>query len=479
MKNKIIFSDITLRESEQINATGLSFREKLELAKLLEKLNVDVIETGFVGDMHADSVLVKTIAGTINNSIISVPVPLSEATIERSWEMLSCAQKPRLNIIVPTSTVQMEYTYQLKADKLLKRVADIAAKCTALCADVEITAEDASRSERNYLMQVISTAIQAGVKTVTLCDSTGQLLPEEAVELIEWAKANIAEINGITLGIHFKDELGLAASAALAVAEAGVTQIKTTFNGLGANLSMEQFVRMLKTREDTLELGFNVNHTTMQRTCKQMEAIIGMNRTSRTVFGHVLGTAETEDNIKKESLTAEADLLSVRRRIESLGYDLSDTDMERVYSHFCRIVAKKKVVEDRDLEAMVAETAHQVAPTYQLINYVINSGSSISATAFVRLDKQGETLQSVSYGDGPIDAAFLAIEQVLGVHFELEDFQIQAVTEGREAMGDALVKLRNNGKLYSGRGISTDIIGASVRAYLNAVNKIVNEEKAI
>lgn len=242
---------------------------------------------------------------------------------------------------------------------------------------------------------------------------------------------------------------------------------------------MEQFTRMLKTREDTLEMGFNVNHTTMQRTCKQMEAIIGMNRTSRTVFGHVLGTAETEDNIKKEPLTAETDLLNVRRRIESLGYDLSDTDMERVYSHFCHIVAKKKVVEDRDLEAMVAETAHQVAPTYQLINYVINSGSSISATAFVRLDKQGETLQSVSYGDGPIDAAFLAIEQVLGVHFELDDFQIQAVTEGREAMGDALVKLRNNGKLYSGRGISTDIIGASVRAYLNAVNKIVNEEKAI
>lgn len=290
--------------------------------------------------------------------------------------------------------------------------------------------------------------------------------------------AQVPGLKGVTLGLQLRDDLGLATANALSALSAGCAALKTTFNGMGASLSMGQLLHAIAQRGDALEVECQVNNTQLQRSCKQMEALLGMNRTGRSAFSRVIGTAEPEGKRDKEPITPETDIFTLRRKVERMGYDLEEEDLKRVYQRVLRLASKKKV-DDRDLDALVAELTRHVTPTYQLISYVTNSGNNISATACIQLDKQGETLQAVSLGDGPIDAAFLALEQMLGHHFELEDFQIQAVTEGREAMGDALVKLRHGGKLYPGHGLSTDIIGASIQAYLHAVNKIVYEEQNV
>ncbi len=475
---KIEMIDVTLRISEQAASGGLSFKEKLECAKLLEKLRVDVIETGFIGDSQAEKVTVSAIADTVTESVVSVPVMLSREAVDRSAEALAKAKRPRLNLIAPTSAVQMEYLYQLRPDAMLSKFREIMGHCAGKGVDLEFTADDATRSDGAFLAQMISIAIESGVKTVTLADSAGQMLPEENAAFIKGLIEAVPALASVTIAMQCKDELGLATANAIAAVGAGVTAVKTTFNGMSATLSMEQFTRVLSQREDTLQISSGIRTTELQRSCKQLEAVLGMNRTGRSAFSHVVGTAVAEEKLNGEAIAAGADVFTVRRKIESLGYDLDDNDMNRVYKSVIQLAEKKKV-DNRDLEALIADLTRHVMPAYQLVNYVINSGQSITATACIQLEKQGTPLQAVSIGDGPIDAAFLAIEQMLGHHFELEDFQIQAVTEGREAMGDALVKLRNDGKVYPGRGLSTDIIGASIKAYLHAVNKIVHEEQTV
>ena len=480
---KILISDTSLRESEQVHAARLSFKEKLETAKLLEKLRIDVIETGYVGNSPADAAFIRTLASTLEYSTVSVPVTLDKQDINRTWDALSKAKKPRLNIIAPTSTVQMEYGQQMKADILLPLVGEITAHCVNLCPDVEFTAVDSARSEPAFLAAVLKSSIAAGARTVTLCDSVGELLPGELSEFILSVYKSVPELRNVTLSLHCKDSLGLASAAALGSISAGARQIKVSAGTGAGTLSLEQFLNVIKIRGETLGISSDINATALQRTSSQLAALAGV-----SVSGVGAGGAGGSSGVGRVSADASdgkadgtvlpegADIDALGRHIASLGYEVSDDDLERIFSQYKDISRSKKVV-DRDIEALIAETAGQAAPTYKLKNYVINSGNTITATAFIELSKNGSESRALSAGDGPIDAALKAAEQVLGTHYELEEFQIQAVTGGREATGDALVKLRHAGKLYSGRGVSTDIIGASIRAYLSAVNKIVFEER--
>ena len=467
----ITITDISLRDSEQTHAARMSFKEKLETAKLLEKLRIDVIETGYVGDSPADSVFIRTLASTIEYSAVCVPVTLNKQEIDRTWAALSRAKKPRLNIIVPTSTVQMEYGQQIKADELLPLVGEITAYCASICPDVEFTAVDSARSEPGFLSGVLKAAIAAGAKTVTLCDSVGELLPDELSAFILSVYESTPELSGVTVSLHCRDSLGLASAAALSGIKAGARQIKVSSSTGSGTLSLEQFLNVIKIRGETLGIASNFNTTALQRTHSQLAALAGMTSAGRASVDVV------ERESESVTVPQDADINALRTYIISLGYDISEDDLERIFAQFKDIVRNKQVVV-RDIEALIAETSGQSSPVYQLRNYVINSGNAITATAFIELAKDGTESQALSAGDGPIDAALRAAEQVFGVHYELEEFQIQAVTGGREATGDALVKLRHGGKLYSGRGVSTDIVGASIRAYLSAVNKIVSEERS-
>jgi len=467
--HNIKIADTTLRESEQVHSSKLSFKEKLETAKLLEKLQVDIIETGAANNSPADAAFIRTLATTLNHSILSVPVSLDKAVIESTRATLSKAKKPRLNLIIPTSTVGMEYQYNLKAEKLLPMVSDIVSFCLSLCPDVEFTAEDSVRSEPAFLAVVLKAAISAGAGTITLCDSVGELLPGELSVFISKVYEMVPELRDVTLALHCKDNLGLASAAAINGINSGVRLIKVSSGtGLGT-LSLEQFLNVLKVRGDTLGISSGVSTVALQRTCARLATLTGASdRSGRK------NSDPSESNGNGTGLPEIKTIDHLRNFISSIGYDISDDDIERIYTQF-QDIARSKTVVGRDIEALVAETAGQVPPVYQLKNYVINSGNAIAATAYIEFTKDDTIYNALSAGDGPIDAAFKAAEQIFGTHYELEEFQINAVTGGIDATGDALVKLRHDGKLYSGRGVSTDIVGASIRAYISAVNKIVYE----
>jgi len=472
----IKIADISLRESEEVHAARLSFKERLETAKLLEKLRIDVVETGPVGVAPADAAFIRTLASTLEHSAVCVPVSLDRLEADRAWDALSKAKKPRLNLMVPTSTVQLEYLQQIRPEAILPLVGEITAHCASLCPDVEFTAVDSVRSEPGFLAAVLKAALAAGAKTITLCDSVGELLPEELLGFVSSVYSSVPELKGAALSLHFRDNLGLASAAALVGIRSGARQIKVSSGLNSGTLSLERFLNVLKVRGETLGISSNINATALQRTSSRLAALAGAGgagsggagtaSSSRT--GEAAGGKRDED----AGLGAGTDIGGLRSHIASLGYDVSEDDLGRIFTQFQDIASNKKVV-DRDVEALIAETAGQAPPTYQLHNYVINSGSAIAATAYIELTKYGAVSKAISDGDGPIDAAFRAADQIFGTRYELEEFQIHAVTGGREAMGDALIKLRYGGKLYSGRGVSTDIVGASIRAYLSAVNKIM------
>lgn len=467
---KIKIADISLREYEQVNAARLSFKEKLETAKLLEKLRTDVIETGPVGDSPADAVFIRTLASTLDYSTISVQVPLDKAGVDKTWDALSKAKKPRLNVVVPTSTVQIEYTKGMKPEALIPLVQQTVAYCAGLCADVEFTATDSMRSEPEFLIDVLKTAISSGARTITLCDSVGELLPEEMSSFVSTMYASVPELSRVTLSLHCRDNLGLASAAALAGVNSGARQIKVSSGTGSGTLSLQQFLNVIKIRGEMLGISSGLDATSLQRTCTQLAALAGVGGAPR------LPQDLTSDAAEDTGIRGDADIDFLRNHITALGYDITGEDVEDIFARFKEIARGKKVV-NRDIEALIAETAGQAPPTYRLRNYVINCGSSISATAYIEIETDNAVSTALSAGDGPIDAALKASEQIFGFHYELEEFQIQAVTGGREATGDALIKLRHGGKLYSGRGVSTDVLGASIRAYISAVNKIIASEQ--
>lgn len=462
--------NVRLVETTLSQANQMSFKEKLETARILDAMRVDVIETCPVCNEKADEILVKTIASLAENSVISCPVGVCGA--EKAYKAVAGAKKPRLNVKLPVSIVQMEYMGKLKPSAMLEAIEQAVASARALVDDVTFTALDATRAETEFLYQAISTALRAGAKGICVCDDAGEMLPDELGAFIKGVYQGVPELHDAVLGVSVADALSMAEACAFEAARAGAGEIYVRASGEGAP-GLMQMARAFNARGESMGACCYVDTTSIMR------AVTRINGFQRAASMQTLNGAEAAaPAMPKQELDKTADIRDVARAAKSLGYALSDEDMARVYEAFS-LLAKNKRVGGRELDAIIASVALQVPPTYRLSSYVVNSGNIISATAHIVLDKGGESVQGLSTGDGPIDAALMAIERIIGHHYELDDFQIQAVTSGREAMGEALVKLRDGGKLYSGRGISTDIIGASIRAYLNALNKIVYREQSV
>ncbi|MBO5060520.1 MAG: hypothetical protein J6C82_06385 [Clostridia bacterium] len=459
---KVMISDVTLRESEK--TISLSFKEKIDIAKKLDRLNVDVIETPVIKNTKTDILFLHTISPLIKNSIISCPVDYSVEAIEKTADAFSAAEKKRLHLMVPTSTVQMEYVCKKKPEAVLEMIETLIKKCVSLCEDVEFSALDASRSEKEFLYEAIRRAIAGGAKTITVCDSAGEMLPDEYSSFIRELYENVPELSGVTLSAECSDEMDMATACMISSMNAGVRQIKASVSG-GNYPSLTSAARIMQVRGDSIGVTSSINYTALEHTVDRMSFMRSANAP--------VGAAGSDD--EKIVLSDKDDIKTVSAVIVKMGYDLSEEDIANVYEEFIK-VAKKKQVGTKELDAIIASSALQVKPTYKLKSYVINSGNIITASAVMVLEKDGEELQGMTVGDGPIDAAFQCIEQIAGRHFELDDFQIQSVTEGREAVGAAVVKLRSDGRLYSGKGISTDIVESSINAYINALNKICFEE---
>lgn len=466
---KLSIADITLKQIAKSGNCSLSFREKIEVAKLLNKIHVSVIELPAIIKEKTDMLLIKSISSCVTaSSIIAVPVNLSEGDVERVAQALSGAKCPRIQIEVPTSTVQMEYICGKKPAAMLEMIADYTKRARALCSDVEFIADDATRSEPDFLYKAIATAIENGATTVTLCDTAGKMFPEDISALISDLYKNIPDAENVNIGFQCGNELEMATAGSVSAIKAGANEVKVSSVPSLFAPSMESICQIIKNFGDEFGYSTGVRTTEYHKAAKQISWIVNAHASK----GISEGSGFTSEDF---SLNEHDDITEVSKAIAVLGYDLSAEDISKVYEEFKRI-SVRKIVTAKELDAIIASTALQVPTTYFLESYVINSGNIIPATANITVKKNGEVIRGLCGGDGPIDAAFHAIEQIIGHHYELDDFQIQSVTEGQEAVGSAVVKLRSNGKLYSGKGLSTDIIGASIRAYLNALNKIVYEE---
>lgn len=467
--HNVSVSDITMKLAGQSADFSLSFKEKIELAKLLDRLNLSVIELSPIENKKIDSLLVKSVSTAVKHSAIAVPVTLDPDSIETTWAALKEARHPRLQLKAPMSPPQMEYFWHKKPEKVLETIRQIVAQCREKCADVEFIADDACRSERSFLIQAVRTAIEAGATAVTLCDAAGMMLPDEFAAFLSDVRKEIPELETVRRGVQCANALCMANACSVAAIRCGATEVKTS--AVASNVALlSELASVLHTRGDAFGVSSELRFTEIKRITTQIERLCSAARSQATGFD---GTLQASADFV---LSAHDDRAAVLKAVERIGYDLSEEDCAKVYESFQRIAEKKQTISARELDTIVASVAMQVPPTYRMDNYVINCGNAISASAHIRLNKDGETLEGICLGDGPVDAVFQSMEQILGHHYELDDFQIQSVTEGREAVGEAVVRLRSNGKLYSGRGISTDIIGASIHAYLNALNKIVYEE---
>lgn len=465
----ITVTDITLRK---IGASreSFAFRDKTEVSKYLDSLHVDGIELGEINE-RGDVLFCHTVSPILKNSTLSCNAGLSTEQADKAYEAVSSCRRFRLYTAFPSSVVQMEYICRKKPAAMLELIDVMTKKIVSFGCDTEAVFSDATRAEPDFLISAVSTAVQNGIKVITLCDDAGNMLPDEITEFVSKIIAETKADSSVRFQFESNDKLGLGTSPALAALRGGADGIKTSFAEGGTELS--SFVKLLQTCGDRLGYACDVDSTSLDNVSKKIRTAVDATRSDKKVSDNVL--AATNDS---SELLSEYDTIStVSAATKKLGYELSSEDEARVFEEFQKVAVKKKV-SLHELDALIATVALQVPSTYKLKSFVINNGNVLAATAHIELEKDGVTHSGVSVGDGPVDAAFLAIEQIIGHHFELDDFQIQSLTEGRGAVGSSIVKLRaDSGKLYSGKGVSTDIIGAAVKAYINALNKICFEEE--
>ena len=433
-----------------------SFKEKIEIARQLEKLGVSAIEIHELENIKTDTLLVKTIAYFVKNGVISLAAAPTKQGIDDAAVALATANKGRIRIELPVSVVGMEYNCHKKPDKMLLMINELITYAKTKNIEVEFVAVDATRAEIDFLKSAIATAREAGADIVTICDTAAEMMPDEFGAFVKELSVD---------GVACENKNGLAVANAVMAVKNGANTVKTAVSN---EISLETFAGVIKNCGNSFGFSSSIKYTELNRIINQINWAMGNTKSDKSA----LKTGEYDDEL---SLDQNEDKQTVLDAVTRLGYDLSDEDSTKVYEEFLRVAANRKVTS-KELDAIVAAVALQVEPTYKLVNFVVNSGNIITATAQITMDVNGENKQGISTGDGPIDAAFHAIEQIIGCRYELDDFQIQSVTEGKGAIGQAVVKLRVNGKLYSGNGISTDIIAAAIKAYINAVNKIVYEE---
>jgi len=459
---KINVTDITLKKLSQDREIALLFREKTAIAICADSIGSEAVELAPVKNLREDTIIYKTIAQNVQNATVAIPVGFTAEDVTNAWECIKDAKKPRLQVELPVSTVQMEYTYHIKSDKMNEKVAVLTKAAKELCDDVEFSALDATRADVDFLISVAKTAEENGAGIITICDDAGASLPEEIAELVAKVKAQVS----IPVYVQISDRINMAVASAIASITNGADGIKSAMAGKDVLLTGEISDAVVAC---SARLGAEValNNTKIHSSIDEMLSSIN----------HESYESEAQTSEKKKILLdSDSTITQVAQAAQVLGYDLSESDCGNVFKALMQVCEKKDAVGAKELEALIASSAMQAPSTYHLESYTTSSSNVTSSMSQVTLKCNDEIICGVSTGDGPIDSAFRAIEQCIGHHYELDDFQVQSVTEGKEALGSAIVRLRNNGKLYSGNGTSADIVAASIRAYINALNKIVSEE---
>lgn len=499
MKQIKIF-DTTLRDGEQSPGCSMNLREKIEVAKCLERLRVDVIEAGFAISSPGDFESVKTIAETIKDCTVASLARAAKKDIDAAYEAVKGTADPRIHVFLATSPLHMEYKLKMSPEEVLERTREMVAYAKKYCANVEFSAEDAMRSEPEFLAEVVSAAISSGATVVNIPDTVGYTTPPEMQEMIEYLIKNVENSDRAEFSVHCHNDLGMAVANALAGVRGGATQIECTVNGLGeraGNTSLEEVVMAINTRPDCYSALPRIDTTQIYRASKKVYDIIGQTApinkpiVGKNAFAHesgihqhgILANKKTYEILTPESVGIKENQIvlgkhsgkhAFEQHLLSMGHELTPEELEQVFAEFKKLCDKKKQVNDFDIEALISQKSVDESK-YKLDRFDVHAGNHTTATSTMRLKcDDGRIIEDVCLGDGPIDAAYNAIDKIINPPAHtLDTYNIRAVSEGKDTLGEVLVRLKTeDNKIYNGRGLSTDIIEASILAYLNAVNKL-------
>jgi 2-isopropylmalate synthase len=474
--------------------------EKLEVARHLERLKIDVIEAGFAISSPGDFESVSRIAKEIKDCTVASLARTNEADIDAAYNAVKHAASPLIHTFISTSAVHMHHKLKMTPEQVLEKTAAMVAYAAKKCPAIEFSAEDATRSEWDFLVKVFEAAIANGATVINVPDTVGYTTPEEYAQLIRYLKTNIKNIGNTVISVHCHNDLGMAVANSLSAIGAGATQVESTINGLGeraGNAALEEVVMALNTRKDYFKASSRIDTTQIYRTSKLVYSIIGIpapiNKAivGANAFAHesgihqhgVLSERTTYEIMSPESIGLSKNKLVLGKhsgrhaftdRITSLGYTLSEAEINKYFEEFKKLADKKKTVSDDDIEALITSSFSQSSSFYKLHGFDIHTSSGSTDSGVIHLERDGAILEDVALGDGPIDAAYNAIDKMIEApEHTLEDYTIRSVSEGKDALGEVVVKIKAGETIVTGRGLSTNIIESSILAYLNGVNKIL------
>ncbi len=509
MEERVTIFDTTLRDGEQSPGASMNTGEKLRLATQLEKLGVDVLEAGFPAASEGDFDAVSKIAGKLKKTEVAALARTSKNDIDRAWGAIQHAAKPRIHTFLATSDIHMHYKLNMTRDQVLKTASESVKYAKSFTDNIEFSAEDASRSDRDFLCKVFETAIGAGATTINIPDTVGYAIPMEFADLVKYVIDHTPNIHKAVVSVHCHNDLGLATANTLAAINNGARQAEVTINGIGeraGNTSLEEVVMSLHTRPNYLPYTSNIQTEQIYPSSRLVsmitgimvqpnKAIVGANAFAHEAGIHqdgVLKNPMTYEIMKPDTIGLSASKLilgkhsgrhALRSHLKEMGYDLPDDELKLVFKKFKELADKKKQVVDEDLEVIITEGILRTAEIFQLEYLHVTSGTTVIPMATVKLSINGRPVQGTGYGNGPIDAAYDCISKLAGTESELQRFSISAITSGTDAQGEVTVRLKENGLVALGRGADPDIITASVKAYINGLNRLeylkANPVKAI
>ena len=501
---RVIIFDTTLRDGEQAAGGTLNIQEKLEIARQLERLGVDVIEAGMPINGQSDFEAVRLIAKEIRTPTVCALARAVPADIDRAWEAIKEAEHPRIHVFLSASDIHLAHQLRKNRDEILQMSQEMVARAKKYADDIEFSPMDASRAEPKYIYQILEAVIDEGATTVNIPDTVGYAIPDEFGSLIEGIFKNVPNINRAVVSVHCHNDLGLAVANSLESLKRGARQVECTINGIGeraGNASLEEIVMAIKTRNDSFNLTTNINTTQIYKTSRLVSDLTGFSvQPNKAIIGANAFRHESgihQDGVIKMPITYEimdprtvgipaSSLVlgklsgrhAFKERLAELGYSLSEEDFSRAFSAFKELADKKKEITDRDIESLIAQELRTVSEIYHLDRIQVSCGDRGIPTASVKLTTaDGQVLADAALGTGPVDAVCKAINRLVGVPNVLTEFSVKSVTEGIDAIGEVLIRIESEGVAYAGRGADTDIIVASARAYMNALNRLLAAKK--
>lgn len=498
--DKLIIFDTTLRDGEQCPGASLNINEKVEIAKQLAVLGVDIIEAGFPVSSAGDFEAVKRVAKEVKGPVICGLARAMDKDIDASYNAVKHSARPRIHVFLATSKIHMKYKLKKAEDEILRLAVAAVKYARTKCGDIEFSPEDASRTEKEFLYKVVGAVINAGAGTVNIPDTVGYSTPYEFSEIITGIRRNVPGIEKAVISVHCHNDLGLGVANSLSAVLNGARQVECTINGLGeraGNASLEEIVMTIRTRNDIFKgLRTGINTKEIFKTSRLVSKLTGMpvqpNKAvvGANAFAHESGIHQ--DGVLKERITYEimrpedvgvtgtnivlgkhSGRHAFKERLKSLGFSLKEGQLEEAFNRFKALADKKKQIYDEDLETIVDEEISRIPETLKLTHFQIACGDRIKPAATVEVKYNGKACKSTSNGDGPVDACYKAIDKIIKIGGKLLDYQIRSVTSGKDALGEVSIKIRSRDRVVSGRGASTDIIEASIKAYINAVNKLI------